>query len=154
MDSVSVPQVLDKPTSPKDSRIRTMNRIEGMTYGSFPKIEILLKNVVKILYCLNTQPLPLASICPKSSPSTPIHPKAQDCGLEVEGRCHSLLLLIGILRSSYLALLKQPLIAPQWRLCVQLRSTLFLVGALTPNPSRAPDSACWTEPCKQQGSCS
>lgn len=54
MDSVSVPQVLDKPTSPKDSRIRTMNRIEGMTYCSFPKIEILLKNVVKILNCLNT----------------------------------------------------------------------------------------------------
>ena len=155
VDSVSVPQVLDKPTSPKDSRIRTVSRIEGMTHGSFPKIKILLKNVVKILYSLNTQPLPFASICPKSSPSTPVHPKAQDRGLEVEGRCHSLLLLISILRSSDLALLKQPPKAPQWRLCVQLRSTLFLVVALTPYPSSyTSDWVCWTEPCKQQGSSS
>ena len=119
MDYVSVPPVLDKPTSPKDSKIRTMNGIEGMTHGSVPKIKILLKNIFKILYSLKTKALPFASICPKSSPSTPVHPKAQDHGLEVEGRRHSLLLLIGILRSSDLALLKQPLKAPQWKLCVQ-----------------------------------
>lgn len=54
---------------------------------TFLKIEILLKNVVKILYCLNTQPLPLASICPKSSPSTQFILKPRTVVLEVEGRC-------------------------------------------------------------------
>lgn len=71
---------------------------------------------------LNTQP----NICPKSCPPTPLQPKAQDSGLEVEGGRQSVVTnrCFKILRGSPIEAIKV---------------TLFLVGALSPNSSKILD---------------